>query len=70
MAPEALSSKVYPASDMWAAGVMAFQLLSGRLPFDDHSNPKAPKLSAVRSLPAAFTFRRTRWGSAGKGRRG
>lgn len=50
MAPEALSSKVYPASDVWAAGVMAFQLLSGRLPFDDHRNPNAPSLSLVRPL--------------------
>jgi hypothetical protein len=29
MAPEALSSEVWPASDIWAAGVMAYQLLSG-----------------------------------------
>jgi calcium-dependent protein kinase len=30
MAPEVLSSQNYPASDVWAAGVMAYQLLSGR----------------------------------------
>ena len=29
MAPETLSSQTYPASDVWAAGVMAYQLLSG-----------------------------------------
>eukprot|EP00878_Enallax_costatus_P003362 GHUV01003571.1.p1 GENE.GHUV01003571.1~~GHUV01003571.1.p1 ORF type:complete len:609 (+),score=221.69 GHUV01003571.1:1048-2874(+) len=47
MAPEVLSSNVTPASDMWSAGVMAFQLLTGRLPFDDHRNPFAPSISAV-----------------------
>ena len=47
MAPEVLSSKWAPPADVWAAGVMAYQLLSGRLPFDDRSNPAAPSLTAV-----------------------
>jgi calcium-dependent protein kinase len=47
MAPELLSSEAYPASDVWAAGVMAYQLLSGYLPFDDHRNPDRPALSLV-----------------------
>ena len=47
MAPEVLSSQVTPASDLWSAGVMAHQLLTGRLPFDDHRNPMAPSISAV-----------------------
>lgn len=47
MAPEALSSAVEPASDVWAAGVMAYQLISGRFPFDDWSHPEAPALSLV-----------------------
>jgi len=47
MAPEVLSSQVGPASDLWSAGVMAHQLLTGRLPFDDHGNPVAPSISAV-----------------------
>ncbi|GBF90915.1 calcium-dependent kinase [Raphidocelis subcapitata] len=47
MAPEVLSSQVTPASDVWSAGVMAHQLLTGRLPFDDHRNPFAPSISAV-----------------------
>jgi hypothetical protein len=47
MSPEALSSAVEPASDTWAAGVMAFQLLSGRFPFDDWQHPDAPSLSLV-----------------------
>jgi calcium-dependent protein kinase len=47
MAPEALASAVEPASDVWAAGVMAYQLLTGRFPFDDWQNPEAPALSLV-----------------------
>ena len=47
MAPEVLSSRVGPPSDVWAAGVMAYQLLSGRLPFDDRRTPDAPALSLV-----------------------
>ena len=49
MAPEALSSEVFPASDVWAAGVMAYQLLSGYLPFDDARNREAPALSQARA---------------------
>jgi calcium-dependent protein kinase len=47
MAPEVLASKVGPEADVWAAGVMAFQLLSGRFPFDDRSSPAAPALAKV-----------------------
>ncbi|KAF6254545.1 hypothetical protein COO60DRAFT_312479 [Scenedesmus sp. NREL 46B-D3] len=47
MSPEVLSSAVEPASDVWAAGVMAYQLLSGRFPFDDWQHPEAPALSLV-----------------------
>mmetsp|Transcript_4670 Transcript_4670/g.10122 ORF Transcript_4670/g.10122 Transcript_4670/m.10122 type:complete len:774 (+) Transcript_4670:212-2533(+) len=47
MAPETLSSQVLPASDVWAAGVMAHQLLTGRFPFDDRRNPSNPAVSAI-----------------------
>lgn len=47
MPPEVLSSQVYPASDLWAAGVMCAQLLTGRFPFDDRSSPYSPSLSKV-----------------------
>jgi calcium-dependent protein kinase len=47
MAPEALASRVGPPADVWAAGVMAAQLLTGRFPFDDKRSPGAPSLSRV-----------------------
>ena len=47
MAPENLSSEFYPASDIWSAGVMTYQLLSGYLPFDDRRNRGNPALSQV-----------------------
>ncbi|KAL3134982.1 hypothetical protein ABBQ32_007937 [Trebouxia sp. C0010 RCD-2024] len=47
MAPEVMSSEVYPSSDIWAAGVMTYQLLSGQMPFDDRRRPHSPALSAI-----------------------
>jgi len=47
MAPETLRSEVLPASDLWSAGVMAHQLLTGRFPFDDRSNVHNPSLSKI-----------------------
>ncbi len=47
MAPEVLSCEVVPASDVWAAGVMAYQLLCGSLPFNDHAHPEEPALSII-----------------------
>ncbi|KAG1662768.1 hypothetical protein FOA52_006794 [Chlamydomonas sp. UWO 241] len=47
MAPEMLESRVLPSCDVWAAGVMAYQLLSGTLPFNDWSNTRNPALSKV-----------------------
>lgn len=65
MAPEALSSEVWPASDIWAAGVMAYQLLSGYLPFDDRRNPNSPALSLVwrAILTEEPSFKRSCWES-------
>ncbi|PSC74049.1 Calcium-dependent kinase 29 [Micractinium conductrix] len=63
MAPETLSSQTFPSSDVWAAGVMAYQLLSGYLPFDDPRNPNAPSLSAIWKgiLTEQPSFRRSAW---------
>ena len=63
MAPEVLSSQTYPSSDLWSAGVMAYQLLSGFLPFDDHRNPSAPALSLIWTgiLTEEPSFRRSAW---------
>ncbi|MEW5299735.1 MAG: hypothetical protein WDW36_002721 [Sanguina aurantia] len=47
MAPETLSSQVLPASDLWSAGVMAYQLLCGKFPFDDKRNPSNPAVSNI-----------------------
>ena len=47
MAPEVLSSQVLPASDVWSAGVMACQLLTGQFPFDDKSNPFKPSVAKI-----------------------
>eukprot|EP00892_Ulva_mutabilis_P006891 jgi/Ulvmu1/4574/UM002_0302.1 len=63
LAPETLSSKWSTKADIWAAGVMAFQLLTGRLPFNDKRNPHNPALSAVlRSiLTDKLDFNRAYW---------
>lgn len=55
--------QVVPASDMWAAGVMAFQLLSGYLPFDDHKNREQPALSKVWKaiLTEQVSFKGSAW---------
>lgn len=71
MAPELLSSEAYPASDVWAAGVMAYQLLSGYLPFDDKRNPDRPALSLVwcarpTRSPRCVPYKRTQRGCLAK----
>lgn len=48
LAPEALQSKRGFASDIWAVGVMTYQLLSiGQLPFTDKTSPGSPSITKV-----------------------
>ncbi|CAD7698186.1 unnamed protein product [Ostreobium quekettii] len=65
MAPEVLSSQVVPASDIWSAGVMAYQLLTGYLPFDDRKHKRAPVLAVIWKaiLTEEPSFERKFWGS-------
>jgi len=46
MSPESLRSEITPKSDVWSAGVMAYQLLTGRMPFDDVGEA-APRVAHI-----------------------
>jgi calcium-dependent protein kinase len=46
MSPESLRSEITPKNDVWSAGVMAYQLLTGRMPFDD-VGAGAPRVSHI-----------------------
>ncbi len=40
MAPETLTNNQFSfQSDIWSIGIVTFQLITGRLPFDDYKNP-------------------------------
>lgn len=47
LAPENLSYEYHVTSDIWSTGVMAYQLLSGKMPFNDHGNPFSPSLGKI-----------------------
>lgn len=63
MAPENLSSIYHPSSDIWSLGVMTYQLLSGRLPFNDWRYPHSPRITVIWNevLNKAPTFTRDSW---------
>lgn len=63
MAPEVLNSETYPASDVWSAGIMCYQLLSGFLPFDDTKNKSSPSLSLIwrAILTEEVSFSKAAW---------
>lgn len=44
MSPEGLSHKFHSKSDIWSVGVLAYQLLSGKMPFNDKANPYNPNM--------------------------
>lgn len=47
MAPENLGHRYYFQSDVWSVGVLAAQLLSGKMPFNDRNNPIIPSIPAI-----------------------
>ena len=47
MAPEMFASRVGREVDIWAAGVMTAELLTGKMPFDDKRNRRCPEMHAV-----------------------
>jgi serine/threonine protein kinase len=47
MSPEVLSCAALPASDIWSLGVTTYQLLTGKMPFNDLENPTAPRTCVV-----------------------
>ena len=47
VSPEGLGHAFTFKSDVWSVGVLCYQLLSGRMPFDDRQDPARPALRAV-----------------------
>jgi calcium-dependent protein kinase len=47
MAPENLRKEYHASSDVWSVGVMTYQMLSGRMPFNDWDNPLSPSLTRI-----------------------
>jgi calcium-dependent protein kinase len=47
LAPENLSHKYCFTSDVWGLGVMAYNLLCGKMPFNDKQNPLKPSMSRL-----------------------
>jgi calcium-dependent protein kinase len=47
MAPENLSHRYHTSSDVWSIGIMTYQLLCGKLPFNDRDNPLSPSMARI-----------------------
>lgn len=47
MAPEQLRSEATDKSDVWAIGVLAYQMLMGKFPFNDKQSPHHPSVAAI-----------------------
>lgn len=50
IAPEVVGRKYTPAADCWSAGVTAYQLLTGRLPFRDRVNVRPAVKEVLRAV--------------------
>lgn len=47
MSPENLRHLYHPNSDVWSLGVLTYQLLCGRMPFNDPISPLNPSLASI-----------------------
>jgi serine/threonine protein kinase len=57
MTPEVLSGadiKASTAQDIWAIGILAFQLLTGKVPFDSEANNLKAIKNDIISKPVQF----------------
>jgi len=57
MAPEVLKAEYTNATDMWSVGVIAYMLLSGRMPFDSRSEHHVIQMIER----AAYNFKGHAW---------